>query len=189
MEASDADERAWIEAAQAGDTRAFERLYRMHAGGVYGLCLRLSADRVLAEGFTQDAFVRAWRKLDGYAARGPFGAWLRRLAINIVFEAQRRDRREGRWLAGNLEESEMSESALPSASETTPGLAMDLERAIATLPAGARQVFVLHDVDGWRQREIAELTGVNLGTVKAQLFRARRLLRGKLRGFDERDLA
>jgi RNA polymerase sigma-70 factor (ECF subfamily) len=193
----DPQEKSWIEAAQRGDSRAFERIYRMHSGRVYALCLRLSADPLRAEGFAQDAFVRAWRKLASYSGMGPFGAWLRRLTINVVIEAQRREKRENRWLVPGYEESEMRQgSEIVSTDEgmaavrvpqTGTEISVDLERAIATLPPGARQVFVLHDVDGWPQKEIAALTGVTLGTIKAQLFRARRLLRGRLRGFGEMD--
>ncbi len=189
---NDPQEQAWIGQAISGDTRAFEHLYRLHAGRIYALCLRLSSDPELAQGHVQDVFVRAWRKLEGYGSRGPFGAWLRRLAINQVIDAQRKEQRERRLFTQAGEDSEMMQEASIGSDIREGGaasvppqkteLSLDLERAVASLPPGARQVFVLHDVEGWRQREIATLTDVAVGTVKAQLFRARRLLRVKLEG-------
>jgi len=164
-----------VKRAQVGDHQAFERLYRVHAGMVYAICLRISADRTQAEWLTQDAFVRAWQKLGSYRREGAFGAWLRRLTMNLVIEDRRRLAREAKWVDA---EAEVSGSEAPAAVED----ALDLERAIGTLPPGARQAFVLHDVYGYRHREIAELTGLATGTVKAHLHRARTLLRSALRG-------
>jgi RNA polymerase sigma-70 factor, ECF subfamily len=167
---------ALVRAAQAGDAAAFERLYRLHVGRVYALCLRLAGDTSRAEILTQDVFVRAWRKLASFAGRSAFSTWLHRLAVNVVVEEMRADaRRNGRVV--------MMEDLGPvdaPGREAPPGTALDLERAIAALPAGARLVFVLHDVQGYRHEEIAALTGLAVGTSKAQLHRARRLLREEL---------
>lgn len=161
--------------ASAGDETAFESLYREHAGRVYALCLRLSGDRGRAAELTQDVFVRCWEKLRTFRGESAFGSWLYRLAVNVVWMANRGDRRrEDRVVP--VAEPDLYERG----NATTPGLAIDLERAIATLPEGAREVFVLYEVEGYGHGEIARMTGIAVGTSKAQLFRARRLLRERL---------
>jgi RNA polymerase sigma-70 factor (ECF subfamily) len=164
-----------VSQAKQGDHVAFEGLYRLHLGRVYAICLRVTADPVQAEILTQDAFVRAWEKLGSYRGRGTFWGWLRRLAMNVVLDDRRSGARRRRWLQG--EELKESEAVTPPPETES---AIDLERAIAGLPNGARLVFVLHDVHGYAYKEIAEIAGVALGTVKAQLHRARRLLRETL---------
>ncbi len=167
---------ALVRAAQAGDTAAFEQIYRLHVGRVYALCLRLAGDATRAEILTQDVFVRAWRKLASFAGRSAFSTWLHRLAVNVVVEDMRADaRRNGRVVMME----DLSQVDAPGR-EAPPGTALDLERAIAALPAGARLVFVLYDIQGYRHEEIAALTGLAVGTSKAQLHRARRLLREEL---------
>jgi RNA polymerase sigma-70 factor (ECF subfamily) len=166
--------------AAAGDRRAFERLYRAHVGRVYALCARMTADRALAEELTQDVFVRVWEKLASFRGDSSFGTWVHRVAVNVVLnrvQAEKRDRK--RTAAGSNDEDEDLVAALP-ARPTTPGERLDIERAIATLPPGARRVFVLHDVEGYRHEEIAEQLGITSGGSKAQLHRARLLLREAL---------
>jgi len=167
------DERALIRAAQAGDLGSFERLYRSTAGLVYALCLRMAGNAALAEELTQDVFVRAWQKLATFRGESAFSTWLTRLAVNVVLSERReRRRREAHvTLAEDLEL--LAAPVLPG----RPGEALDLERAIASLPPQARHVFVLHDVHGWEHAEIARHTGLAVGTSKAHLHRARRLLR------------
>ena len=168
----DAGQSELVRRAQTGDTDAFGRLYRLHVGRVYALCLRIEGDAARADELTQDTFVRAWERLPGFRGESAFGTWLHRLAVNVVLAdrraAWRRDRRV------TLDEEPV---ALASASTTDPGLTLDLEAAIAGLPPGARTVFVLHDMEGYQHAEIATMTGIAEGTSKAQLFRARRLLR------------
>jgi len=158
--------------AQRGEADAFEELYKAHSARVYALCLRIEGDAARADELTQDVFVRAWERLPGFRGESAFGTWLHRLAVNVVLAdrraAWRRDRRV------TLDEEPV---ALASASATDPALTLDLEAAIAGLPHGARTVFVLHDVEGYQHAEIATMTGIAEGTSKAQLFRARRLLR------------
>jgi RNA polymerase sigma-70 factor (ECF subfamily) len=164
--------------AQAGDQTAFRDLYRQHAGRVYALCLRLTGDRYAAEERTQDVFVRLWDKLRSFRGESAFSSWLHRLAVNVVMNEHRTaGRRERRVTpAANPEFLEHTGAGQRPAE----GLSIDLERAIAELPDGAREVFVLYDVEGYGHAEIASLTGIAEGTSKAQLFRARRLLREKL---------
>ena len=163
-------------AAQGGDENAFRSLYDRTVERIYALCLRLSADPGHAEELTQDVFVQAWRRLATFRGESAFSTWLHRLAVNVVLAEKRATgRRERRVLAVEGLEDLQSPGRAPR-----PGLRMDLDAAIAALPAGARAVFVLHDVEGYRHEEIAELSGVATGTSKAQLFRARRLLREML---------
>lgn len=165
-----------VRLAQAGDEAAFERLYREHGGRVYALCLRMLGDRGHAEELVQDVFVQAWRRLETFQAHSAFSTWLYRLAVNVVLmerrAAGRRERRLGPVDAGP--------AAQLAGRDPPAGLRLDLERAITALPDGAREVFLLHDVEGYRHEEIAEIVGIAVGTSKAQLFRARRLLREML---------
>jgi len=190
-----------VKKAQAGDVQAFEQLYRQHVGQVYGLCLRMVPDPVQAEILTQDVFVRAWQKLGTYQGKGVFAGWLHRLAANVVLEDRRVEARRAKWLKtmsngfdfgdktsegrrartmGITDALGVNEAgstmAVPSVAED----AIDLERAILELPIRARLVFVLRDVMGYPYREIAEMTGVAIGTAKAQSHRARKLLRKAL---------
>ncbi len=164
-----------VRAAQAGDTRAFEQLYRAHVGRTYALCLRMIGDPQHAEVLTQDAFVRAWEKLATYSGQGSFGGWLHRLTANLVIEDRRRAARSAAWFTSTEDAGERAAAPARSIED-----ALSLERAIATLPPGARTAFVLHDIEGYRHREIAEMIGVASPTVRAQLHRARSLLRRAL---------
>ncbi len=160
--------------AAKGDMRAFERLYRAHAGRVHGLACRMLSSADAAEA-TQDVFVRAWQKLASYRGEAAFGTWLHRLAVNVFLgrrQVLKLDRER------HLEDDAIL-NALPGRARSND-LSMDFEAAIARLPTGARQVFVLHDVEGYRHEEIAGFLGVTTGTTKAQLHRARMLLRGHL---------
>jgi RNA polymerase sigma-70 factor (ECF subfamily) len=165
-----------VSRARAGDRSAFDALYDEHVGHVYAVCLRMTADPRRAESLAQDAFVRAWRGLPGFRGDSRFSSWLHRLTVNVVLEDSRAERRrESRVRA-------VPDPALHDGGTTMPdaGLRLDLERAVSELPVGARRVLVLHDVLGHPQKEVAEMLGIAVGTVKAQLHRARRLLREKL---------
>lgn len=165
--------------AAGGDRRAFERLYRAHVGRVYALCVRMAGDRALAEELTQDAFVRAWEKLSSFRGDSSFGTWIHRVAVNVVINRLQAERRDRKRAATGWDEDEDVVASLP-ARPTAPGERMDLEKAIAALPPGARRIFVLHDVEGYRHEEIAEQLGITSGGSKAQLHRARLLLREAL---------
>ncbi|HEV8398472.1 MAG TPA: RNA polymerase sigma factor [Gemmatimonadales bacterium] len=165
-----------VRRAQAGDQTAFRDLYQQLAGRVYALCLRLTGDAGAAEERTQDVFVRAWDKLRSFRGESLFSSWLHRLAVNVVMNERRTTIRR---------EQRVTPMAAPEVlergkGEPTVGLRIDLERAIAALPEGAREVFVLYDIEGYSHAEIGEMTGIAEGTSKAQLFRARQLLREKL---------
>ncbi|MGH7529714.1 MAG: RNA polymerase sigma factor [Burkholderiales bacterium] len=177
------DER--VTRAQAGDHQAFRDLYAEHVGRVYALCLRLTGDAAAAEERTQDVFVRLWDKLRSFRGESAFSSWLHRLAVNVVLNERRTtQRRELRVTPAA--EPERLETPRERGAGTMAGIAVDLERAIAALPPGAREVFVLFDIEGYDHAEIARLVGIAVGTSKAQLFRARRLLREMLEGGEER---
>jgi len=163
--------------AAGGDRWAFERLYRSHVDRVFSICARISGDRVRAEELTQDVFVRAWEKLPQFRGESAFGTWLHRLAVNIVLN----DRRVEKRSQERFDDVEDLDS-LGQQRESThiPSISIDLEAAISTLPSGARRVFILHDVEGYRHEEIATMLGVTTGGTKAQLHRARLLLRRAL---------
>lgn len=165
-----------VRRAQAGDRSAFEGVYREHAPRVYALCLRLTGNVSDAEERTQDVFVQAWRRLTTFRGESAFATWLHRLTVNLVLTERRTARRrEARVLP--VEDPASFERNLGVASG---GERLDLERAIAALPAGAREVFVLFDIEGFTHEEIGRHCGIAAGTSKAQLFRARRLLREML---------
>ena len=171
------DDRLLVKRAQRGDTRAFEALYRTHVKRVYALCRRLCGDMTLAEDLCQETFVKAWTGLASFRGKAIVGTWLHRVAVNTVLGHRRwSDSRED-LRADDLSTVEPFFAAKPSG-RSLHGL--DLERAVARLPQGARAVFVLHDVEGYRHREISEMTGMAVGTSKAHLHRARRLLREAL---------
>ncbi len=171
-----AEAESWVVRAQAGEIGAFEQLYRLHAGRVYALCLRMSGDPQEAEELAQDAFVRAWEKLETFRGQSAFASWLHRLTVNVVLSRWRSKGRQRERVVsiGDVAHSE----EIPQRPQ--PRRTVDLERAIAGLPSGARTVFVLHDIEGHLHRDIAQLTGLAVGTSKAQLHRARRLLRKAL---------
>jgi len=162
-----------VSRAQAGDTDAFELIYREHSARVYALCLRLSGGSGIdASELMQDVFIRAWRGLGSFRGDCAFSSWLHRLAVNVMLETARGDkRRTARVLV--MEDPDIIGAQSPP---VTPDIRMDLENAIAGLPRGARMAFVLHDIEGYRHDEIADQLGVAVGTVKAQLHRARKLL-------------
>jgi RNA polymerase sigma-70 factor (ECF subfamily) len=166
-----------VRRAQAGDVDAFELLYREHSPRIYALCLRLeSGDKSNATELLQDVFIKAWRRLDTFRGDCAFVSWLHRLAVNTMLENARSDQRRTARVLPMEDTSRLAGAARSSGVE----LRMDMESAIASLPKGARLAFVLHDVEGYQHQEIAEQLSVTVGTVKAQLHRARRLLRERL---------
>jgi len=168
---------ALVRRAASGDVAAFEQLYREHVGRVYGSILRLVAmDRARAEELTQEAFVRAWQKLSSFRHESAFSTWLHRLGVNVALMD----------LRGRRDEENVDDAVLESAAGgEVPFCAAergDLERAVAELPPRARAVLVLHDVEGWKHEEISAELGMAVGSSKAQLHRARGLLRRALGG-------
>jgi RNA polymerase sigma-70 factor (ECF subfamily) len=176
-----ADERKLVAAAASGSTAAFERLYRSHAGRVYGLCLRMTRDPTTAEDCTQDAFIQAWRALPAFQQRSGFSTWLHRIAVNTVLARGRR-RNESLGDDGSIEDHVAATVADTGVED--PVESREVERAIGGLPPGARHVLVLAGIYGYSHEETASMLGIAVGTCKAQLHRARQLLSARL-GFEE----
>jgi RNA polymerase sigma-70 factor (ECF subfamily) len=168
----------WVDRAREGDQVAFEKLYRAHCGRIYALCWRLCGnDRALAEDLVQESFVRAWNKLHLFEGKSAFGTWLHRLAANVALS----DRRI-RLKRVTREEplADDAEQKLAGQTDLVVDLNADLEAAIGQLPERARTVLVLYDIEGYQHNEIAEMTGMAEGSSKAQLHRARKLVREAL---------
>lgn len=161
--------------ATSGDTRAFERLYRSHVGRIHALTRRmLSPDE--ADDATQDVFIRAWQKLETFRGESAFGTWLHKIAVNVCLGRRAQ-------LGQARERYHADDAPLETVAHPHTGGALDrvdFETALERLPDGARQVFVLHDVEGYRHEEIAEMLGTVTGTSKSQLHRARMALRQHL---------
>jgi RNA polymerase sigma-70 factor (ECF subfamily) len=166
-----------VQRAQNGDRAAFEQIYRENVGRVYAICLRIIANSARAQELTQDVFVRAWKMIGTFRGESAFSSWLYRLAVNVVLvDLRAKKRRTARvMVTDDLSPYDRHDNMV------NPGGAIDLERALAALPEQARAVFVLHDVEGYQHDEIATLMGVAEGTSKAQLHRARKLLREALK--------
>jgi len=174
------DETALVARAQSGDTRAFEALYREHVDRVYGLCLRMTGNVGEAEDCAQEAFIQAWKKLARFRGDSAFGTWMHRIAVNAVLGRIRKSKREQDRIQA------VAEMTTSPASIGDSGELRDLSDAIDRLPEGARHVFVLNAVYGYSHEESSDMLGIAVGTSKAQLHRARRLLAQQLKeqGFE-----
>ena len=160
--------------AAAGDSSAFERIYRAHVPRIHGLARRMLGND-FADEITQDIFVRTWQKLSTFRGESAFTTWLHRLALNVIIERRRSLAIHRARVADDPVALEMA-TVPPARSD----LRMDFEAAIGQLPQGAREIFVLHDVEGYKHREIAVMLQIATGTSKRQLHRARMLMRGQL---------
>jgi RNA polymerase sigma-70 factor (ECF subfamily) len=168
------EETVWIRRAKKSDSRAFEKLYRMHIDKVYGLCLRMTGNVAEAEDCAQEAFIQAWNKLSKFRGESAFATWLHRIAVNAVL--------------GRIRKSKREQDRIQIAAEISPGPASigdsgnlrDLSDAVDRLPEGARHVFILSGVYGYSHEETSNMLGIAVGTSKAQLHRARRLLSQQL---------
>jgi len=174
-----ATEKRWVDKARAGDQLAFEKLYRSHCGRIFGLCWRMcGGDKALAEDMVQEAFVRAWNKLHLFKGESKFGTWLHRLTVNVVLSDRRirvkRVQREQEF-SDDIERVQVGDR------DVFAGLRKDLEAAISGLPERARTVLILYDIEGYKHNEIAKMTGMAVGSSKAQLHRARKLVREVLK--------
>ena len=146
---------------------AFERLYQLHAGRVYALCLRLAGEPVEARELVQDTFVHAWEALPRFRGESSLTTWLHRIAVNVLLERRRGDRRRAArvTLVEDEDDVERAPGAEGFVAPTDVATAIDLERAIAALPPGVRRAFVLHEVEGYTHEEVAGMTGLATGTL------------------------
>ncbi|HJZ71339.1 MAG TPA: RNA polymerase sigma factor [Vicinamibacterales bacterium] len=164
---------------RAGDFDAFEALYREHAARLYTLACRMAGSPEDGEDLLQEIFLQAYRKLGSFKGDSSIGTWLYRLALNHCLDYVRSRRARMNKLTETLDAESSFE---PTARRETPIARMDLERAVERLPEGCREAFVLHDVEGFDHKEVADLLGIAEGTSKSQVFKARIKLRGFLRG-------
>jgi RNA polymerase sigma-70 factor (ECF subfamily) len=176
--ASDASESELVARAQEGDHTAYESLYRLNRDRIYGLLWRMSGGQhALAEDLLQESFVRAWQKLDSFRGDSRFGTWLHRLAVNVALSDRRSKMRAVRK---EVSLDEQVHRTAVGAEDVSADKRSDLEQSIAKLPERARAVLVLYDIECYQHAEIAEMTGMAVGSSKAQLHRARKLLREEL---------
>ena len=167
---------------QHGDAAAFEEVYRAHAGRLYNLVFRMAGSAHDAEDLLQEIFLHAHRKLGSFRGESSLGTWLYRLAVNHCLDVLRSRQAKMTRVTESLDEEGAAEPAATSPTVPTAVSRLDVERAIARLPAGCRTAFVLHDVEGFEHNEIAKLLGVSEGTSKSQVHKARMKLRAMLRG-------
>jgi RNA polymerase sigma-70 factor (ECF subfamily) len=173
------DEQALIAGVRAGEPQAERALYDQHVDRVYGLAYRMAGDEDLARDFTQDAFIRAFEKIEQFRGEAALATWLRSIAVSVVLNGLRKVKR--------LRQREVGLNAANAVgggpSRAEPDLKQKLQGAIDALPDKYRMVFVMHDVEGYTHQEISEALGMQLGTSKAQLSRARAKLRDSLAEF------
>jgi len=178
---SPVDDRQLVERIRAGDAVAERELYEAHVDRVYRLAFRMTGDPALAQDFTQDAFIRAYTKLDGFRGDSSLGTWLHTVTTSVVLNGLRKVKRF------RQREADLEEARFVSAGkrESEPDLKDRMTLAIDALPQGYRTVFVMHDIEGYTHEEIGRALGVKSGTSKAQLSRARAKLRDALADFAE----
>lgn len=169
-----------VQRARDGDVRAFERLYRKHIGGVYGLCLRMMRDRTLAEDCAQEAFFNAWRALGRFETRSSFGTWLHRIAVNVVLNRRRKAATQAELPPLPVDPGEEPGGPPEEWTLDTPMEVHEIEAAVGSLPDGARDALVLCGIYGYSHGEASQMLGIAEGTCKAQLHRARALVRARL---------
>ena len=171
-----------IQRAQNGDETMFEYLYRLHSPRVYAICLRMVKDVAQAEDLTQEAFLLLFRKIHTFRGESAFPTWLYRLTVNLVLMHLRK---------GSLQTVSLDATSDPHGETASPGIdvgapdlliegtldRINLERCMEQLPVGYRTMFVLHDVEGYEHREIAQMRGRSQGDSKSQLHKARTRLR------------
>jgi RNA polymerase sigma-70 factor (ECF subfamily) len=169
------EERELLTRAQAGDPAAERALYDTHVDRVYRLAFRMAGDAELAREFTQDTFVRAFERLGTFRGDAALSTWLHAIGVSVVLNGLRKVRRLRREV--DIEHAETLGSDRPIGD---PVLRRRLDEAIDKLPTGYRTVFLMHDLEGFTHEEIGAALGIEAGTSKAQLFRARARLRERL---------
>jgi RNA polymerase sigma-70 factor, ECF subfamily len=178
-------EAAAIQRAQGGDEAGFEYLYRLHSRRVYALCLRMVGNTAEAEDLTQEAFLVLLRKIHTFRGESAFSTWLHRLTVNLALMRLRK--KSPPIVSMELTADPGDETGSASIDIGAPNLLLEgsldrinLERCIKRLPVGYRTIFVLHDIQGYEHREIAEILGRSVGDSKSQLHKARTRMREQL---------
>jgi RNA polymerase sigma-70 factor (ECF subfamily) len=165
-----------VERARRGDERAFRTLYDKNVDRIYRLVYRMAGEEDMAMDFTQEAFLRAYQRLDQFRGDAAFSTWLHSIAVSVALNGLRkvdRHRKRERSLEGAV-------PVAPRAARSDPGVRERIECAVDDLPEIYRTVFLMHDLEGFSHGEIAESLGVAEGTSKARLSRARAKLREAL---------
>ena len=180
-----------IQRAQRGDEEAFATLYQMHKKRVYSVCMQMTKDVADAEDLTQEAFLQVFRSVNSFRGDSAFSTWLYRIAVNTVLMKLRR-RKSPPLVSLDEPVSADSPSLKRDVGKADPSLsgAVDriaLRRAVAELPAGCRQIFDLHEVEGYQHHEIAQLLDCSIGNSKSQLHKAKMKMRDVL--FPKRKLS
>lgn len=181
-EKADATDAELVARCRAGDSAAFEELYRQHAGRLYNLAYRMSGGPADAEDLLQEIFLQAHRKLESFRGESSLGTWLYRLAMNLCVDHLRSRQTRSAAVTDSLDASPFDPAPTRSVAGEVNPTRLDLERAIAQLPPGCREAFLLHDVEGFEHREIADILGIAEGTSKSQVHKARMKLRAILTG-------
>ena len=161
-----------IAGCQEGDRKHQEALYNMFSSKMFGVCLTYTRDRALAQDILHDGFFKVFKKFDQYNSSWSLHAWIRRIIVNTAIDHFRKTNRisnvdfqESVYLAGSYDEtSEISKSS-------------DLSDIINMLPKGAKTIFNLYTVEGYKHKEIAEMLNISVGTSKSQLSKAKSVLR------------
>jgi RNA polymerase sigma-70 factor (ECF subfamily) len=166
--------------AGAGSLAAFEMIYQRYHRRTYSLCLRMTNSQTEAEDLTQEVFIQLFRKIGSFRGDSAFSTWLHRLTVNqVLMHFRRRSvKNEKTSEDGEVPEQTVHGTANPNKMPVIDRIA--LKNAIAQLPNGYRNVFVLHDVEGYEHEEVAKMMGISIGTSKSQLHKARLKLRGLL---------
>ena len=179
----DLTEEEMVQLAQQGNAAAFEQLYRRYCGRVYALCVRIVKNDSEAEDLTQEAFLLLFRKIHTFRGEARFSTWLHRLATNVVLVRLRKKRHVEVSIDADIPEHSDEESG-PLLEHGGPDLRLsgaldrvNLGRAIEQLPEGYKEMFILHDVEGYEHHEIAKILGCSSGNSKSQLYKARLRLR------------
>jgi RNA polymerase sigma-70 factor (ECF subfamily) len=182
LKVHDSTEEDAVQLAQQGNAAAFEQLYRRYSRRVYALCLRIVKNDTEAEDLTQEAFLRLFRKIHTFRGEASFSTWLHRLATNVALMRLRRKRYTEVSMDANSEPDE--DESGPHVELGGPDLRLsgvidhvNLSRAVEQLPEGYREMFILHDVEGYEHHEIAKILGCSSGNSKSQLYKARLRLR------------
>ncbi len=176
------NERDLVDRVRRGDRGAEYALYHRHAARIHSLVFRLCGDPELTNDLTQDAFVRAFERLDLFRGDASFGTWLHRIAVNLTLNAKRSEQRRSRWLSP-IDET----AAAPESAALDPDLVESLRDAVDSLTSGQREVFIMHTFEGYTHVEIGEILGISEGTSKGRLFHARARLKQMLARFGPED--
>ncbi|AWL12637.1 RNA polymerase sigma factor CarQ [Saliniradius amylolyticus] len=167
----DKTEQALIKACIDGDMSAYQQLYERHVGKVHALCWRLTGDKGMAEDATQEVFIQIWRKLGNFQGQSRFSTWLHSVTSNVCISYMRKQKG---WLGRifNIEDTDAANEPAPAQTHE-----IDLDALVSRLPERARVVFVLHAIEGYRHEEVAKMTGMAVGSSKAQFHRAKQMLK------------